>query len=245
MIYGYCRVSTDKQETSSEAQSAMILDYAAKLGVPVAEMFTDEDVSGSIPLRDRPQGKLMWDRLEKGDTVVITTKDRAFRSLVDAATTVLQWRERGVKLHILDFPVDLSTDEGEMVFLQGAVFSQYERKQIGKRISVAMKHRKATGLPYGGMRPWGYVRKGKEWVPHPTEQKLGRHMANLRKAGFSISQIAVACVHHRKPVVKKNKSGYYHVSDVRSLIRAAVAGYPVRPQADWLKREPSPTPHAG
>jgi DNA invertase Pin-like site-specific DNA recombinase len=244
MLYGYARVSTDMQDTSSAAQSSMLKAHAEKLGLELAELFVDEDVSGSVPLRDRPAGKRMWDRLEKGDTVVITTKDRAFRSLVDAATTVMLWRERGVRLQILDFPVDLSTDEGEMVFLQGAVFSQYERKQIGKRIRVAMQHRKAEGIPYGGMRPWGYVRKGKQWVPHEGEQKLGRHMMNLRKAGFSISQIAVACVDHKKPVVKRKKSGYYHVSDVRSLIRAATAGYPVRPQADWLKRGYAQTLHA-
>lgn len=245
MIYGYVRVSTDLQANSQQAQADALRAYAEKAGLELAEVYVDKDVSGSVPLKDRPTGKQMWDRLTSGDTVVITTKDRAFRSLVDAATTVMLWRERGVKLHILDFPVDLSTDEGEMVFLQGAVFSQYERKQIGKRIKVSIAHRKAKGLPYGGMRPWGYTRQGDKWVPCESERKLGRHMANLKKAGFSLSQIAFACVDYRKPVVKKKATPYYHVSDVRSLIRAAEAGYPVTPQADWLRRVPSPTQSAG
>lgn len=245
MIYGYVRVSTDLQANSQQAQADALRAYADKAGLTLAEVFVDKDVSGSIPLKDRPAGKQMWDRLRSGDTVVITTKDRAFRSLVDAATTVLQWRELGVRLHILDFPVDLSTDEGEMVFLQGAVFSQYERKQIGKRIKVSIAHRKSKGIPYGGMRPWGYVRQGDKWVPCESEQKLGRYMANLKEAGFSISQIAVACVKYQKPVTKKKATPYYHVSDVRSLIRAALAGYPVKPQADWLRREPAPTQSAG
>lgn len=245
MIYGYVRVSTDLQANSQQAQADALQAYAEKAGLVLAEVYVDKDVSGSVPLKDRPAGKQMWDRLASGDTVVITTKDRAFRSLVDAATTVLQWRELGVRLHILDFPVDLSTDEGEMVFLQGAVFSQYERKQIGKRIRVSIAHRKSKGIPYGGMRPWGYVRQGDKWVPCESEQKLGRHMANLKTAGFSVSQIAFACVNSRKPVVKKNATPYYHVSDVRSLIRAAEAGYPVTPQAAWLKRGRGQTHSAG
>jgi DNA invertase Pin-like site-specific DNA recombinase len=243
MLYGYCRVSTDLQESSSDAQVAALNAYAVKTGqlLPEENLFVDEDVSGSIPLRDRKEGKRMWDRLGRGDTVVIATKDRAFRSLVDAALTVMQWRELGIKLHILDFPVDLSTDEGEMVFLQGAVFSQYERKQIGKRIRVGLAHRKACGLPYGGMRPWGYIKQAGKWVPCPKERELGERALKMRKAGLTMQAIAVACVHHRKPVVKKKASGYYHVSDLSSLIRAAEAGYPVRTQAMWLKRVPAPT----
>lgn len=236
MIYGYVRVSTDMQDTSSEAQVAQLRAYAE-----LDRLFIDKDVSGSIPLKDRPAGKEMWDLLRPGDKVVITTKDRAFRSLVDAATTVLQWREKGVKLHILDFPVDLSTDEGEMVFLQGAVFSQYERKQIGKRIKVAIAHRKATGQPYAATRPWGWIRKNKQWVECEQERKLGRHMLQLRRNGMSFSQIAVACVNFQKPFVKRTASPYYHVSDVRSLLRAAEAGYPKRSQESWLMRAPAQT----
>lgn len=244
MLYGYCRVSTDLQDNSSEAQAAALQSFSERTGQPLACIYVDKDVSGSVPLRDRPEGKKLWDRLGSGDTVVITTKDRAFRSLVDAALTVMQWRELGIKLHILDFPVDLSTDEGEMVFLQGAVFSQYERKQIGKRIRVMLAHRKAKGLPYGGTRPWGYVRKDGQWAPCERERELGRKMLAMRERGMTFSQIAVACVNCRKPVVKRNATGYYHVSDVASLVRAAQAGYPVQTQAAWLRRVPAPKPDA-
>jgi putative DNA-invertase from lambdoid prophage Rac len=236
MLYGYCRVSTDMQEASSEAQRAALAEYAKRAGQPLADVFVDEDVSGSVPLRDRPAGKRMWDRLQRGDMVVITTRDRGFRSLVDAATTLMIWREQGIKLHILDFPIDLTTDEGELVFLQGAVFAQYERKQIGRRIRRGLAHRKQTGQPYGATRPWGWVRQGKEWVPSPAERKIGDRMLALRRSGASWNTIALACVDCRKPAVKKPGSPYYHVADVRSLVRAAEAGYPKIGQSFWLAR---------
>jgi DNA invertase Pin-like site-specific DNA recombinase len=233
MLYGYCRVSTDMQDASSEAQQAALDEYAKRTNQTLAEVFSDEDVSGSVPLRDRPSGKRMWDRLQRGDTVVVTTRDRGFRSLVDAATTLMLWREQGIRLHIIDFPVDLTTDEGELVFLQGAVFSQYERKMIGKRIKRGIDHRKKTGQPYGGTRPWGWIKTDGKWVPLPKERTHGNRMLVMRKAGCSWNTIAVACMDCRKPSVRKNGSGYYHVADVRTLVRAAEAGYPKIAPVFW------------
>lgn len=246
MIYGYCRVSTDMQESSAEAQQAAIKAYAERAGhaLPAENIYVDEDVSGSIPLRDRPNGKRMWDRLGGGDMVVITTRDRAFRSLVDAASTLMAWREQGIRLHIIDFPIDLTTDEGEMVFLQGAVFSQYERKVIGRRIRRGLQHRKTTGKPYCGARPYGWIQRNKEWVPFPTERSIGDRMLAMRNQGKSWNAIALACVDCQKIAVKGKRSGYYHVSDVRRLVRAARAGYPKIPQAFWLTRDCEQTLHA-
>lgn len=234
MLYGYCRVSTDMQENSAADQQAAIAEYAAKSGQPLEGMFVDEDVSGSVPLRDRPAGKRMWDRLTGGDMVVITTRDRAFRSLIDAATTLMSWREQGIRLHILDFPIDLSTDEGEFVFLQGAVFSQYERKVIGRRIRKGCQSRKKNGQPYCGARPLGWIREGDQWVPLPAERAIGDRMLAMRRGGRSWSAIALAFVDCRKVGARKKKSVYYHVSDVRRMVRAAQAGYPKLPQAFWL-----------
>ena len=242
MIYGYCRVSTDIQDGSVEAQHAAITAYCDKTDQPLAHIYVDEDVSGSIPLRDRPQGKAMWDRLGQGDMVVITTRDRAFRSLVDAASTLMAWREQGIKLHILDFPIDLTTDEGEMVFLQGAVFSQYERKAIGRRIRRGLKHLRDTGKPYCGARPLGWIQKSKEiggktvrwWEPLESERRTGDKMLALRREGRSWSAIALACADEQKVGVKRKRFCYYHVSDVRRMVRAAEAGYPKIPQSFWL-----------
>lgn len=236
MLYGYCRVSTDMQEASSEAQRAALEEYARRTNQTLAEVFVDEDVSGSVALRDRPAGKRLWDKLTRGDTVVVTARDRGFRSLVDAASTLMLWREQGIRLHIIDFPVDLSTDEGEMVFLQGAVFSQYERKMIGRRIKRGIAHRQQHGLPYAATRPWGWVRRDGKWEPSAKERKTGDRMLAMRRAGMSWNAIACACVESRKPAVRSYGSPYYHVADVRSLVRAAEAGYPKLRQSFWLAR---------
>jgi putative DNA-invertase from lambdoid prophage Rac len=237
MIYGYCRVSTDMQDVSAEAQHQELAEYAAKSGEQLGGIFTDLDVSGSVPLRERPEGKKLWDLLTRGDTLAITTRDRAFRSLVDAASTLLQWREEGIKLQILDFPVDLTTDEGELAFLNGAVFSQYERRRIGARRRKAIAHRQKNCMPYMATRPWGWLRDGDKWRAATEEQEIGHQMRRMNKGGMSPNKIAVEFLHQKKPAYQRGASGYYSVSDVRSLIRAAEAGYPTLPQSVWLRRE--------
>jgi len=58
-VYGYVRVSTDRQAEEGEslgAQQRTIEGYALMLGVKVDHVFVERGVSGSKPLRDRPQG---------------------------------------------------------------------------------------------------------------------------------------------------------------------------------------------
>lgn len=240
-LFGYVRVSTDMQEASAEAQQDTLLRYAASIGRPLDGLYVDQDVSGSVPLRNRPEGKKMWDRLESGDTVVVTTQDRGFRNFEDVVHTFYAWKHTGVRLHILDFPVDLTTDEGEMWFLQKAVFASYEKKQIGKRTKASYDHRKRTGQPYGSVRPYGWtVVRDKQgrlsgWEECPAERETGALVLRMRDAGRTRMEIAIALVHRgaRKPRKKKGCTDYYHVKDILLLERAARAGFPRLPREFW------------
>lgn len=235
MLYGYARVSTDKQENSADAQQARIESFALAHGQPVARMFVDEDVSGSVPLQDRPQGKLLWDEVGSGDVVVFAKLDRGFRSMADAASTLRVWRDIGIVMEVLDLPVPLHTPEGELIFHQFAAFSQFERRRIGQRVREVMHHLRDQGKPYASARPWGWVRSGKEYIPCEAERETGRMAVRLRDAGSSYRAIALALYDagRRKPARRKKATDYYHLACVRSLVRAAQAGFPVRPQASW------------
>lgn len=243
MIYGYCRVSTDDQAISLDNQRQEIAAYAAKHGLTIDRIFWDEDVSGKIPLRERPYGKIMWDLLAPGDMVIVTKLDRGWRNTADAAHTLSTWREYKVKLAILDFPIDTATDEGEMMFCMFSTWAQYERKRIGRRVSDAFQYLKRNGRPYASARPWGWVRKGNEWVVCERERVIGKRVMHLHATGWSWNKITLALCREgvRKPVKRKNYSDWYHPADVRSLCRAAEAGYPAVPQASWLDVEPEGT----
>ena len=243
MIYGYCRVSTDDQAISLDNQRQELEAYATKHGITIDRIFWDEDVSGKIPLRDRPFGKQMWDALQQGDLVLVTKLDRGWRNTADAAGTLATWRQYGVRLSILDFPIDTSTDEGEMMCCQFASWAQYERKRIGRRGSDAFGYLKRTGKPYAGTRPFGWLRGKGEWVPCPKERAVGDRVVAMRDDGMSWNRITLALCREnvKKPVTKKTSSAWYHPADVRALCRAARAGYPAVPQAFWLGAAPEET----
>lgn len=230
MIYGYVRVSTDKQECSAEAQQADILRWA-KDGCD--RMFVDEDVSGGMPLQERPQGKIMWDLLRPGDTVVVSKLDRAFRNLSDAANTHQNFKAQRIALVVLDLPIDINTPAGELFFHQLCAFAQFERRMIADRTRRACQHKLSTGKPYGRSRPLGWAKKKGEYVPCEEERATGRRVLALRSEGLSWEKICwkLAMDGVRKPYGIKGSRGYYHVYDLRLLGQAALAGFPAVPKA--------------
>jgi hypothetical protein len=214
MLYGYCRVSGDKQENGLGVQSARLEDYAKQAGLELFQpLFVDEDVTGSMPLKRRPNGQKLWDILRAGDVVVFTKLDRGFRNMADAATTLAILSELGVRMKILDLPMDLTTPEG----------------------SETMGHLKKQGRPYSTTRPYGWVRKGREWVPCEKERALGKKIVDWRDRGGSWLAIALdLCgAGERKPHQRKGSHGFYHPKDVMFLYRAAKAGYPKLGRSWW------------
>lgn len=241
-LFGYGRVSTDDQATSAEAQAKRLQSFALTLGLPVAGIFIDEDVSGSCPLRSRPQGRLLWQQLASGDTVAFTKVDRCFRSMADAATTLATWKNMGVSVNILDLGIDVSTPAGELFFNQLASFAAFERQMIGQRIREAMAHLKATGRPYGASRPFGWIRggTGKQsfWKPYEPERRLARRVAEMRASGATLTAIARELA--KEGITKPGKASaarkgnyrgcYYLEADVARLCRAEHMGFPQGPR---------------
>lgn len=231
MIYYYGRVSTDHQENSAANQRQIFEGLAAAAGEPY-EIVIDEDVSGSTPLSQRPLGRKMWDQLKAGDRLVVTKLDRGWRSSRDAAHCLDVLRHIGVRLQILDFPIDVSTDEGELMFLMFSNISQYENRQRGRRVKDIFAYRKRNGLPYACARPYGWQRDGDTWTPLQSERDIADMAYRLRREGLSCAGVAtrLACRNVCKPVTKK-KVSYYTPNNIRALLSARAAGYPIATQA--------------
>jgi DNA invertase Pin-like site-specific DNA recombinase len=240
MLYGYARVSTDKQENSADAQSARLLAYAQSAGLEFGCLFVDEDQSASkIQFQHRKQGRLLWDKLQPGDVVAFTKIDRVFRSMADAATTLAKWKSLGVGVRFLDMGIDVNTPAGELFFNQLAAFAQYESQMIGQRVREIAAHLSAAGRPVGRSRPYGWVSDGKQFVPYAPEREIAMFVVAMRDAGKSFAAI---CLHlckkeMRKPKNKKGVRGYYGLTDTVCLHRAALAGFPKIPprvsQEQW------------
>ena len=100
---GYLRVSTKDQETSLREQEERIRAYCVSAQLELAVLLVERDVSGKMPLYERPRGSEIKDWLVAGCSHVVSVKlDRIFRNCVDALVTAEGWLKDGINLHVID-----------------------------------------------------------------------------------------------------------------------------------------------
>lgn len=240
-LFGYVRVSTGDQETSVANQIERIQELAAKEGLTLEHVYVDEDVTARIPLRVRPQGKELWDRLDPGDAIAFNKVDRVFRSVADASQTVQIWQQRGIRAIIMDLGIDLATPAGRMFFHQLAAFAEFEREMISVRTRDCLRYLQTHGRPVNN-RPVGWVRdrpgKGATFVPCQSERDLAIRILGFRESGLSLRAIWNVLWAERiaKPGKVWSESGrgvHYRLTDIAALAQAAQSGFPVVSLRSW------------
>ena len=126
MIYGYARVSTVGQTdgNSFEDQTKLIKERYLD-----AEMFYEAESGAAV----RPVFLSVIDKLQPGDTLVVTKLDRFCRSVIDGLTYIDTIRGKGAIIHILNMGVVENTPVGELIVTQLLAFAQFERAMIKER----------------------------------------------------------------------------------------------------------------
>src|SRR5580693_8059586 len=158
----------------------------------LSDVLIEEGVSGSIPVEERPIGRALFAKLERGDIVIAAKLDRLFRSALDALKVVESLKGRGVKLHLLDLGGDIAGNGISKLFLTiAAAFAEAERDRIRERIGQVKADQKARGRFLGGSVPFGFT-LGEEGglVPHEAQQDAIREMTALKAQGRSLRAIA-------------------------------------------------------
>lgn len=87
----YARVSTKEQTLEHQR------DQAERAGFHIDEVVADHGVSGvATALRDRPQGRRLFDMLRSGDVLLVRWIDRLGRNYEDVTSTIREFIGRGV-----------------------------------------------------------------------------------------------------------------------------------------------------
>jgi len=234
-LYGYVRVSTNDQDNSVQNQIARIQELAAKEGLPLEHVYVDEDVTARIPLKDRPQGRILWDVLDPGDAIAFNKVDRVFRSVADASATVQIWQQRGIRAIIMDLGIDLATPAGRMFFHQLASFAEFEREMISQRTKECLRFLYSRGTPVN-QRPYGWVRdkpgRGATFVHCQQERDLALRVVKWRDEGLSLRQIwnrlwTLRICKPGKRWAERGKGIHYSPYDISGLELAARKGFPI------------------
>lgn len=127
MIYGYARVSTKgqaKDGNSLEAQEKALRESGAN------EIYVDAFTGTKT---DRPEFDKLMDKIQKGDTLIVTKLDRFARSMTQGSELVSDLVKKGIKVYILNIGVMDNTPSSKLIRNVFFAFAEFERDMIVER----------------------------------------------------------------------------------------------------------------
>lgn len=113
-----------------------------------------EKISGKT--KDRPELKLMFSKLRKGDTVVVWRLDRLGRSLQDLIYLITEIGKSEANFHSIQNSMDSSTATGRLIFNVFGALAEFESDLISERTKAGLAAARARGKKGG--RPPGFTK---------------------------------------------------------------------------------------
>jgi DNA invertase Pin-like site-specific DNA recombinase len=177
-VIGYVRASTKDQAengTSFAAQRAAIEDECERKGWELLRIEEDA-LSGRTTRRPGLQRALTAVRGGEAQALVAAKLDRLSRSVLDFAKLLEEAQRDGWNIVALDFGLDMTTPQGELVAGVLMNVAQWERRVIAQRTKDGLAVRRAEG-----------VRLGR---PRALPVELRKRIVGMRGRGMSLAGIA-------------------------------------------------------
>lgn len=156
MIYGYIRVSTDKQTV--ENQRFEINRFLQKTKFHV-DSWIEETISGTVSPKKRNLGKLI-EKTKQGDIIICSELSRLGRNMFMIMSILNILMERGVLIYTVKEHYKLGQDlTSKVLAFAFSISAEIEKTLISQRTKEALNRKKAQGVKLG--RP-----KGKKNTTH-------------------------------------------------------------------------------
>ena len=165
---GYARVSTREQDL------AMQIRMLTEFGVQPDDLFVEKVSAASAK---RPKYSLMRKYLQAGDTLVVYSLSRLFRSVPHLLKINEELLQERVALKSLTEPIDTRTADGKLMFTMRAAFAQFERDVTVERTINGLAARRANGHALGRKREM-------------TPEKLKAIKADMKKPSMTAKLVA-------------------------------------------------------
>ncbi|MGM9890749.1 MAG: master DNA invertase Mpi family serine-type recombinase [Floccifex porci] len=186
MVYGYIRVSTDKQTV--ENQRFEIENYCKERGMIVGS-WIEETISGTKKVDERKLGKLL-NKVKKDDIIICAELSRLGRNMFMIMSILNYCMENGIKVWTIKDNYRLGDDlTSKVLAFAFGLSAEIERNLISQRTKEALARKKSEGISLG--RPKG--RKSSHYKLTGKENAI----KDLRNKGLSKSQIAKILEVHR------------------------------------------------
>ena len=225
-VYLYNRVSTNNQDSSTQQQEQLLIQFCQRKGFEEYQMLTDTDVSGSKAILDRPMGSKLSE-VKKGDIIICAKHDRMYRSLKDAVNTVSEWFELGVSIYFLNLgetPIDMKTPHTKFMLYMMMATAELEKDTISERTIKNLRFRKDNVKVYSAaIYGWDIIgernNRGKlvngQRVINEAEQIIVKEIFELYSKEPNLNKIA-RTLNIRQ--IKSKKGGRWYAKTVQDVI---------------------------
>lgn len=150
MIYGYIRVSTDKQTV--ENQRFEINQFCERHEL-VVNKWIEETISGAKNVEDRALGKLLK-KMKKGDILICSELSRLGRNLLMIMGVLNECMNRDIQVWTIKDNYRLGSDiNSKVLAFAFGLSAEIERNLISQRTKEALARKRAEGVILG--RPKG------------------------------------------------------------------------------------------
>jgi DNA invertase Pin-like site-specific DNA recombinase len=191
MVYGYIRVSSDKQTV--ENQRFEINNFCEKEKIKI-DGWIEETISGTKNYDKRKLGKLL-NKVQKDDIIICSELSRLGRNLFMIMEILNQCMTKECRVWTIKDGYRLGDDiQSKVLAFAFGLSAEIERNLISQRTKEALARKKAEGVKLG--RPVG--RKSSRVKLTGKED----YIRELRQQGVSISEIAKIYKVHRNTVSK-------------------------------------------
>lgn len=179
MVYGYIRVSSDKQTV--ENQRFEILNFVEKEGMTI-DGWIEETVSGTKSYDKRELGNLL-NKVHKDDLIICSELSRLGRNLFMIMEILNQCMDKECRVWTIKDSYRLGDDiQSKVLAFAFGLSAEIERNLISQRTKEALARKKAEGVTLG--RPKG---RKSDKVKLSGKEDIIR---DLREHGVTITEIA-------------------------------------------------------
>lgn len=194
----YARVSTADQTLDHQVAQAR------KAGFTIDEVISDRGQSGvATNLSDRPEGRRLFDKLRRGDTLVVRWVDRLGRNYQDVTDTIRHFMRSGVTIRTVingmtfdgatTDPTQQAVRDALIAFMAATAQAQAEATKEAQKAGI--EHAKTKEIEKGKLKPY----RGRKPSYSRDQLDLVRDMTGI---GAGTSEVARATGLSRQTILR-------------------------------------------
>ncbi len=181
----YARVSTADKDQNPETQLLPLRDFVKVQEWAVYREYVDKAPATDLYHRTAWKELLEEASKKKFDILLVWRIDRAFRSVLDAATTLERLRVWNIGLRSYSEPwLDTTSPFGEALYYITAAYAQLERGILRERVKAGMDRARREGRQIG--RPKVTDRRGFKVRYGAVLERLGKGQVSRRQAALEL-----------------------------------------------------------